>query len=104
MWLFACSGPGAGAAIARSIEIGYAHAIVTGGLLVLSLGLLALGPRWWPIPALLVSLLVMHLAWTINAISGDCGDFKRDASLVFTCVGGVALCWQTLRVIRSRTV
>lgn len=71
MWWFACSGPGAGEAIAQSIEIGYTHAM--GGLLIISLGLLALGPRWWPIPALLVSLLVLHPAWTISAISGDCG-------------------------------
>jgi hypothetical protein len=102
MWLFACSGPGAGAAIARSIEIGYAHAAIAGGFLAASLVLLALCPQRRAIPAILTVLLALHPAWTISAIEGDCGYFKREASWVFTGLGGIALCWQLVRVISSR--
>jgi hypothetical protein len=36
-------------------------------------------------------LIALHPAWTISAISGDCGFMKRDASWVFTGIGTLAL-------------
>ena len=97
MELFACSGPGAGATIARNIELGYTNAAVAGGLLLVSLAVAALGTRRWVAPAVLAGLVALHPAWTISAISGDCGFFKRDASLVFTVAGAITLCWQLAR-------
>lgn len=98
--MFACSGPGAGAAIARSIEIGYTHAGVLAGLLMVSVAVFARGPRRWDVPVVLLVLLLLHPAWTISAISGDCGFFKRDASRVVTGLGCAALCWQVARAVR----
>ncbi len=92
--MFACSGPGADAIITRSIEIGNTHAVVAGGLFLASLTVIALGRRRWAIPAALAGLVAFHPAWTIDAISGDCGYLKRDASWVFTGLGCVGLCWQ----------
>lgn len=97
MMLFACSGPGAGKAIVQSIEIGYTHAAIDGGLFVVSFVLFATGPRRWIVPAILLGLLILHPAWTISAISGDCGFLKRDVSLVFTGIGTLAVLVQGFR-------
>jgi hypothetical protein len=94
MELLACSGPGAAATIARSIEIGYTHAAVVCTLFLLSLSIAAFGTRRWGVPAVLAVLLLLHPAWTISAIHGDCGYFKRDASWVFTIVGCTLICCQ----------
>ncbi len=99
--LFACSGPGAGATIAESIRIGETHAAVAGGLLLVSLAVAGFA-RQRAMPAVLLGLLALHPAWTVSAISGDCGFFKRDASWMFTSVGCVALCWQLGRGLWSR--
>ena len=99
---FACSGPGAPLTIARNIQIGYTQAEVMPGLLAASLLVFALGPRRRVIPVILFGLLALHPAWTISAISGDCGHTKRDASYVFTAIGSIALCWQVARAVWSR--
>jgi len=101
--LFACSGPGAGEAIAVSILIGYRHAALAAVLLGLGLLLLALSPKRWLFPAILGALLLLHPAWTVSAIHGDCGFMKRDASRVFTAVSCAALGLQALLVARKRT-
>jgi hypothetical protein len=101
MTLFSCSGPGAPEAIARSIEIGYTHAAIAGGLLVISLALFAIGPRRWIVPAILLGLVAFHPAWTISAISGDCGSLKEIASLVFTGFGALAVFAQGFRWLRT---
>jgi hypothetical protein len=80
--------------IARNIEMAYTHAAVAGGLFMLSLGVFAIGPRRWAVPAVLLCLLALHPAWTISALSGDCGFSKRDASWGFTVLGSIAICWQ----------
>ncbi len=99
--LLACSGPGAGAAIAESIAVGYTHAAVAGGLLLASLAVSAFTRRW-ATPAVLVGLLVLHPAWTVSAISGDCGHLKREVSWVFSGLGCVALGGQAVRAVWSR--
>jgi len=103
--LFACSGPGAGEAIAVSILIGYRHAALAAVLLGLGLLLLTLSPKRWLFPAILGALLLLHPAWTVSAIHGDCGIMKRDASRVFTAVSSAALVLQAagLLVARKRT-
>jgi hypothetical protein len=94
--LFACSGPGAGAAIAESIRIGYDQAMLVGGLFMNSLAIAAL-TRQWIFPAIVLGLLAVHPAWTVSAISGDCGEFKRFASWAFTWTGVVVLTIQAIR-------
>jgi hypothetical protein len=91
---FACSGPGAGQAIAESIAIGYTSAAIVGGLLMASLAAFAFNPRRWGASALLLGLLALHPAWTVSALSGDCGAFKCEASWFFTAVGCIALVYQ----------
>jgi hypothetical protein len=102
MSLFACSGPGAGEAIGRSIEIGFIHAEVVGGLVALSLALLVVRPRRWLAPAVLLVLLALHPAWTVSAISGDCGQLKVLASSLFTLLGGAVLLVQVGRLTWSQ--
>lgn len=103
MGLFACSGPGAGQAIAENIETGYIHAAIMGGLFLTSLGLFAIRHRWRPVvPAILLGMLLLHPAWTISAISGDCGHTKRLASYVVTVVGSACLLWQLGQTLLCR--
>jgi hypothetical protein len=86
------------AAIAESIAIGYTQAKLLGGMFVVSL-LLATPPRRWLIPAALLLLLAVHPAWTVSAITGDCGFFKRQVAYLFTGLGVAALFWQIGRVV-----
>ena len=92
--LFACSGPGAGAAIGRSIEIGYEHAGLLAACLLVSRVVLPRRPGRNVLSGVLFGLLVVHPAWTVGALSGDCGFFKREASWSFTIAGYVAVGWQ----------
>jgi hypothetical protein len=102
MELFACSGPGAGAAISWSIKVGYIQAAVVGGMLLASLFVFTIGVRRTAVsPAVLVGLLVLHPAWTVSAIRGDCGELKVLASCAFTCFGGAALGYQVFRSMRK---
>lgn len=82
--VLACSGPGALIAIRQNITIGYFAAAI-GAVVVLALAYDALRTRrlrlTLPSAAL---LLLLHPAWTISAVHGDCGYFKRDASYYFT--------------------
>jgi hypothetical protein len=91
MYLFSCSGPGAGETIARNIATGYTHAAIVGGVFVVSLVLYAIGPRRWIVPAIVLALIMLHPAWTISATRGDCGFLKRDASWVFTVIAALAI-------------
>ncbi len=84
--LLACSGPGAGRAIAWSIAIGFICFVYAAFVEVqlLFLYLCRSGKRWpvyWGF-----GLLVLHPAWTVSARHGDCGMMKEIASLVFSIV------------------
>jgi len=80
------SGPGAAATIQQSITIGYFCAAV-GGVITLALAYVAWRTRdsRFTLPVAAVMLL-LHPAWTVSAIHGDCGFFKRDVSYFFTAV------------------
>src|SRR4051812_46613159 len=104
MELLACSGPGAGAAIAENIQAGFVHAVIAFGLLLISLGTLWFAHRRFVVPLVLAVLLALHPAWTISAAIGDCGDLKHSLAILFTVIGCLALCWQVVRVIQSRQV
>lgn len=82
--IFACSGPGAAATIQQSITIGYFCAAI-GGVITAAVGFDAWSTRRWrfTLPVAAVMLLI-HPAWTVSAIHGDCGFFKRDVSYFFT--------------------
>src|SRR5579872_3284219 len=88
--LFACSGDG-GQLIAQNIEVGYTHAAIAAGLFVGSLGLTALFKGRWIGAAIFFGLVLLHPAWTISAISGDCGFLKAAASRVLTGLGSIGL-------------
>lgn len=78
--VMACSGPGAGQAIALNIRAGYGCAAF-GMLVTLALFYLQRfrGGRVWPFSTGLV-LLAIHPAWTIRATGGDCGTLKLATS------------------------
>jgi hypothetical protein len=94
--LLACSGPGAGRAIARSIEAGYERALMFAGICLLSIGITLLSRRAWLIPAGLCFMLLIHPAWTVSATSGDCGMSKDAASWALIEIGWWALFAQVL--------
>jgi len=80
MELFACSGPGAGKAMAESVAIGYIHARVAAAMLLASLVVCAGAQRLWGVPAVLAGLLALHPAWTVSILRGDCGFMRREVS------------------------
>jgi len=89
--MFACSGPGAGAAIAKSVEIGYTHAAIAAAMLAASIAMFAIGRRGWGFPAAFLGLLTFHPAWTVSVSAGDCGFLQRDASYLVTGLGSLIL-------------
>ena len=106
MELFACSGHGAGAYIARRILIGNVHAGVFGFLLLTSTAVAVKWKVYSTVPFLLTLMLALHPAWTISALSGDCGETKRAFSWLLSAVGTIAIVWQIVwarQVYRART-
>jgi hypothetical protein len=102
MYPLACSGPGAANEIALNIAIAFMNAAIAVGLLVISLVFFFIGPRNWIVPPILVGLIALHPAWTISAISGDCGEMKFYASLLFTGIGVLAFGFQGFFWFRYR--
>lgn len=92
--ILACSGPGAAATIQQSITIGYFCA-AAGGAITSVLAFDSWRSRRWrftlPVAAV---MLLLHPAWTVSAIQGDCGYFKRDASYFFTAAYFALLIYQ----------
>jgi hypothetical protein len=82
--VLACSGPEAGVSIYAAILTGYLSA--AGGVVtVLALGIDAWRCRRVRVPLQLACLLILiHPAWTISAIQGDCGGQKKVASWICT--------------------
>ncbi|MSQ94110.1 MAG: hypothetical protein EXR98_06085 [Gemmataceae bacterium] len=81
--LWACSGPGAGAMIAKNIERAEASAwIVAAAALVLY----AVMQRFKLFPLVTVPLLVLHPLWTIGGIGGDCGVIMATAADFATAI------------------
>jgi hypothetical protein len=87
--VFACSGPGSERIIAENISIGdYCAAFgVVMMLTIFALQQFRLGG--WPL-IISSALVVLHPAWTIDAIGGDCGELKRYSSylvsILFVCL------------------
>jgi hypothetical protein len=94
--ILACSGPGAFIAIRQNITIGYFAAAI-GAVVVLAIAYDALRTRRLrlTLPSAALMLLI-HPAWTISAVHGDCGYSKRDASYFFTAVYLLLLFYQFL--------
>jgi hypothetical protein len=102
MELLACSGPGAGAAISRSIQLGYLHAAGLVALIAVAAVVpVALGARWRA-PKPLLILLLVHPAWTVSAVHGDCGHLKRAASWAVTVLGCAIAAWHVVHTMRHR--
>ena len=85
-YFFACSGPGAMAAIQESITVGYLCAAM-GGVIAVALAHDILRTRRvrFTLPLALLMLLI-HPAWTVSADHGDCGMLKLDVAHAFTVV------------------
>lgn len=86
LFILACSGPGAGAAIQQAITFGYFCA-AAGGVVTVALAYVAMRMRRFsfPLPVAAVMLLI-HPAWTVSAIHGDCGGLKNLTSMIFSVV------------------
>jgi hypothetical protein len=100
--MFACSGPGADAAISESIRTAAIHAGVLVLLLVLSV-VVAVRFRMRIVPCALLVLLAFHPVWTIS-VGGDCGGFKVVASWICTVLAGFAFLWQLVQMFETRTM
>lgn len=89
----ACSGPGVIEAIVESVRLGYLHAAFA---VLVSAGLLLWhwrrgGLPWMALPA---GLLLVHPAWTVSVMGGDCGYARRAWSLYFSVAFAVLLAVQ----------
>jgi len=92
--VLACSGPGALIAIRQNIMIGHFAAAI-GAVVVVALVYDALRTRCLRLTLPFAAfMLLVHPAWTISAIHGDCGYFKRDASYFFTAAYFLLLIYQ----------
>ena len=89
--IIACSGDGAPQAIWASILYAQANAIVVAMIAVLSAVAWMFARRLWGLPVTNVLLLACHPAWSVSAISGDCGMLKAFAATVFTVVAGLGV-------------
>jgi hypothetical protein len=94
--MFACSGPGASHTIAESIEIGFDNVRILAIVIVVSMIVSFFSKRRFA-TLCLYAMFALHPAWTISALSGDCGYFKRDASEAFTLTACFVLAAQLLR-------
>jgi hypothetical protein len=80
----ACSGPGAARVIANNTLIGYIAAGF-GTVIVLVIGYDWIRRNTSAVPlGISCAALLLHPAWTVSAIQGDCGYLKYYASLFFT--------------------
>lgn len=99
--ILACSGPGAGQAIARNIALGYYFAAATGIIVIWLFRLRSRTgrdrPAYWG-----VALFVLHPAWTISAIRGDCGSAKVTLSCVVILIVTAVLVLQLLAFRRYK--
>jgi hypothetical protein len=92
--ILACSGPGAGKHIAESIRTGYYGAAYTALVGAVCYFLYRhKGGRGWPMIGSIV-FLVLHPAWTVSAINGDCGQFKVVTTFVIGLLGTCFLGFQ----------
>jgi len=89
--LLACSGPGAGRAIASSILFGYVSAAIAFVLLLAAAFLYVVFLGKWHAAVIHLALLALHPAWTVSAIHGDCGFAKTQWSFVAIVVAGILL-------------
>jgi hypothetical protein len=97
MNLLGCSGDNVGAIIAESVRAGYWHALVGACLFVSSLLLASQWRGWW-LAGVLFAMLVVHPAWTVSAVHGDCGHIKDIASWWFTGIAVTILVTQAISI------
>jgi hypothetical protein len=99
--MFACSGPGADAAISESIRISQIHAAVLVLMLLASAGLARLNGKR-AIPWILLTLLAIHPTWTVS-VGGDCGSLKQHAAWLVTAVASLTMVWQVTQLLDAPT-
>lgn len=82
--------------IQDSIVIGYFCAAV-GGVITLAMIYDHIRMRQWTfLPLICGLLLLIHPAWTVSAVHGDCGYSKRHASNLFSVIYVGLLMYQIL--------
>ena len=102
MELLACSGPGAGAAISRSIQVSFLLAAGLAALIAVAVVVPVVLGRRWQAPIPLLALLLVHPAWTGSAFGGDCGPLKLAVSWIATVLGCALAVWHVARVVQPR--
>ena len=98
--IWACSSR---ASLSSNVVIASYHAAIGGGIVAaLLFDRLVHHQKGWAFP-IAYCLMLIHPAWTISAITGDCGKWKRDASYWVTGILTALLIWQFARVqLQSR--
>jgi hypothetical protein len=82
MALLACSGPGAGKAMAEAEAIGYWNWVVSAAIAAAGVGLQF---RDWRRRAIILGVgMVLHPGWWFSARMGDCGEMLRVAACIGT--------------------
>jgi hypothetical protein len=104
----ACSGPGAMRVIQENILYAREQALLVGALAVLSGGFWLLCRRIKALPILVTSLLLVHPAWTVSAVKGDCGFSKASIATSYTILALISVAsqmviwiWPVLRKVSN---
>src|SRR4051812_8310503 len=71
-------------------------AVVAGIICLISFVIFAIGPLRWPVPLILLGLLILHPRWSIGG-QGDGGEQMRQMSWLCLYLGGAVICWQVGR-------
>ena len=88
---WACSGPGAMAAIERAERLGWQLFALLLGVSVIATVLLRRWQVGWRRLAAIALLVVVHPGWWLTARGGDCGSMRLMGSIGVTAVGAAAL-------------
>ncbi len=101
MWPFACSGPGALAAIRGNIAFAVQQAAFVGLLFSASLMIWIAIQRRMRYPAVCLLLLFLHPAWTLSANRGDCGRTMANLAVWTSVIASVAVVMQGIHAVRG---
>ena len=99
--LIACSGPGAIEAIMKSNALAKHVALMVAGVIACSLLLSLKRKEFKRKQTIPFFMLLIHPAWTMSAIRGDCGFMKREASHLFTLIALSILAWQIIGYVKN---
>ena len=93
-FILACSGPGAMDTIWANIATAQEQAMIVGAMTIVTVVIWIFVQRWGEVPLVAIGLFAVHPAWTISAVSGDCGTLKVQASALVTVLAAICLIFQ----------